>query len=113
MRWSFTASAFTAGGARRVTLGYSPATSTWTRLALGPRPILAQEGDVAVWTGSEMLVLGMTSAAYNPVTNAWRPVARAGPPSQIAGWTGHEAIVWDSGCCGGTSRTAEAYNPAT
>ena len=55
----------TPAGARGVNFAYRPATNTWTRLPSGPHPILAQLDDVAVWTGSEMLVLGLTSAAYS------------------------------------------------
>jgi hypothetical protein len=101
-------------GARGVTFAYRPATSTWKRLPRGPKPVLAQENDFAVWTGSEMLVLGLTSAAYNPATDKWRPIARPDlAPSQILGWTGREAILWEGTCCGGQASRGAAYNPAT
>jgi N-acetylneuraminic acid mutarotase len=61
-----------------------------------------------------MLVLGLTSGAYNPATNTWRPIARDGPDeSAVVGWTGHEAIVWGGVCCDDSSHDGEAYNPAT
>ncbi len=61
-----------------------------------------------------MYVFGLTAGAYTPATNTWRPIKHpAMPPSQIAGWTGHQVIVWDGICCGTTVRTAETYEPAT
>jgi Kelch motif len=61
-----------------------------------------------------MLVLGLTSAAYNPATNKWHPIARPNlAPGQINGWTGHEAIVWEGTCCGGQADRGAAYNLAT
>lgn len=105
---------FNATGASGVTLAYRPATNRWTRLPNGPRPLAGQGSDAAVWTGSEMLVLGLTSGAYRPSTNTWRALPRPQlPPSEIAGWTGHEALAWDGVCCGITVNSAEAYNPAT
>jgi hypothetical protein len=97
----------------RFTLGYSPSTRTWTRLARGPKPWTNDGGDVAVWTGSQMLVFGQTSAAYTPASNTWRPIAHRGNPSQIAGWTGHEAIVWPGSFSETTSRCPSAYDPVT
>lgn len=106
---------FAGTGASGVTLAYRPSTNRWTRLPNGPRPLAAQGGDAAVWTGSQMLVLGLTSGAYRPSTNTWRTLSRPpqAPPSEIAGWTGHEAIAWEGVCCGNTVNSAEAYNPAT
>jgi N-acetylneuraminic acid mutarotase len=105
---------FTAGGPRGVTFAYRPATRTWVTLARGPRPPGLEADDIAVWTGSEMLVLGLTSGAYNPATNTWRPIARDGPDeSAVVGWTGHEAIVWGGVCCDDRSHDGQAYNPAT
>ena len=98
-----------------VTLGYRPATNSWRRLARGPGPATAQTTDVAIWTGSEMLVPGLTNGAYNPVTNTWRPMARepSGNDGAVLAWTGREAIVWDGVCCDGTSNRGVAYRPAT
>lgn len=106
---------YAGNGASGVTLAYRPSTNRWSRLPNGPRPLTAEGGDAAVWTGSEMLVLGLTSAAYRPASGTWRAIARPSqaPPSEIAGWTGHEAIAWEGVCCGNTVNSAEAYNPAT
>jgi len=103
-------------GMRRVAFAYGPAASSWAVLPRGPKPPVSEGQDVAVWTGSQMLVIGPTSAAYTPATSTWRPIpypALGGPPSNIAAWTGHEAIVWGGTCCGGTTRVGALYNPAT
>jgi hypothetical protein len=103
-------------GMRRVTVAYDPAANTWSQLPRGPKPPVTEGSDVAVWTGKEMLLIGPTSAAYNPATGTWRPIPPprlGGPPSSIAAWTGHEAIVWGGTCCGSTTRVGALYNPAT
>jgi hypothetical protein len=103
-------------GMRRVTVAYDPAANTWSQLPRGPKPPVTEGSDVAVWTGTEMLLIGPTGAAYTPATRTWRTIPRpelGGPPSRIAGWTGHEAIVWGGTCCAGTTRVGGLYNPAT
>jgi Kelch motif protein len=101
-------------GYRGVTFGYTPATGTWRRLAPGPAPRMAQNGEVALWTGSEMLVIGLTNAAYNPATNTWRRIAPYnGPVGAVNVWTGHQVILWGGGCCGGVTAAGGAYDPAT
>ena len=101
---------------RRVTFAYDPAASSWAMLPRGPRPPVSEGEDVAVWDGTEMLVIGPTNAAYNPATSTWQPIARWGlnePASDIAAWTGHEAIVWGGTCCEGRTNSGALYNPAT
>ncbi len=98
---------------RGITLSYTPATGRWRTLAPGPAPVMAQNGEVALWTGTEMLVLGLTSAAYNPAANTWRPIARYnGPVGAVNVWTGRQAILWGGGCCGGVTAAGAAYTPA-
>lgn len=46
------------GGPRGITFAYRPATRTWVRLADGLQPATTNSADVAVWTGSRMLVPG-------------------------------------------------------
>jgi hypothetical protein len=106
---------FTAGGPRRVTFAYRPATRTWVKLPRGPRPAVSEGTDIGVWTGSEMLVLGPTAGAYNPATNSWRQLARSSLPDggAVTGWTGSQEIVWGGTCCDGRSHDGEAYDPAT
>jgi N-acetylneuraminic acid mutarotase len=101
-------------GWRGVTFGYTPATGTWRVLAPGPAPLMAQNNDEAVWTGSEMLVTGLTNAAYNPVTNTWHRVAFHNGPAghgAVNVWTGHQVILWGGGCCGFVIATGAAYTP--
>lgn len=97
-----------------VTLAYRPATNSWRRLARGPGPATIQTTDVAIWTGSEMLVPGLTNGAYSPATNSWRPMAPepSGNDGAVVAWTGREAIVWGGVCCDGTSNRGVAYSPA-
>jgi hypothetical protein len=101
-------------GNHGVLLGYTPATGQWRRLARAPAPRMSENDQFAVWTGTEMLVFGLTSAAYNPATNTWRRIAPANRPLVGAArvWTGHQVIVWGGGCCGGASSTGVAYTPA-
>jgi len=105
---------FPGGKPAGTTLAYRPATNTWVKLKPGPKPKSLEATDVAVWTGSEMLVFGLTSGAYNPVTNTWRAIPLGGPDeAAVVAWTGHEAIVWGGVCCAGFSRDGMAYNPKT
>jgi hypothetical protein len=96
-----------------VTLGYRPASDSWQRLAPGPGPAAIQTSDVAIWTGSEMLVPGLTNGAYNPATNTWRRLPREPSANNgaVVAWTGHQALIWDGVCCDGTSNRGVAYNP--
>jgi N-acetylneuraminic acid mutarotase len=100
---------------RGVIFAYRPATGTWAKLASGPAPKMAQTTDTAVWTGSEMLVLGLTSAAYNPARGTWRLLARGPYPAGGAAvaWTGHQVIIWGGVCCAGLSADGASYTPAT
>jgi hypothetical protein len=98
-----------------VTFSYQPSTNKWKRLRPGPTASTIEATDVAVWTGSRMLVMGLTNGSYNPATNTWRPIARPILPDEAAvvAWTGHQAIIWGGVCCDGTSNQGEAYNLAT
>jgi hypothetical protein len=97
-----------------VAAAYNPATETWRKLHPGPG--LNREGhDEAVWTGSEMLVTGITSAAYNPATNRSRllPAPPPGWDPAFTVWTGRRLIGWGGGCCGDSNAWGAAYTPAT
>jgi N-acetylneuraminic acid mutarotase len=76
---------------------------------------------LGVWTGSELIVVGLgylrKAARYNPTTDTWAPVSLLGAPSDRYGssvlWTGAEMIVW-----GGTFNSTPLndgvrYNPST
>ena len=91
----------------------SPATGHWR--ALPPAPVAIVAGRTSVWTGTELIVSGVTGAApdgsllnstevtlaYNPATHAWRRLAS--PPKtdnycrRGAVWTGKEMLVWGCG----------------
>jgi Kelch motif len=100
---------------RGVTFAYRPARSKWAKLRPGPKPLSAEAVDIAVWTGSRMLVMGLTNGSYNPAANTWRQIAPLPHPDEgaVVGWTGHQAIVWGGVCCDGLSHDGAAYNPAT
>ncbi len=96
---------------------------TWQRLPAAPIP--ASYANTTVWTGTEMLLLGLVGAepeygsrmayvgaAYNPSTNTWRklPAIRSLNEGNYEGgshavWTGSESLL--AGLING------AYNPAT
>jgi hypothetical protein len=104
------------GGIRGVTFAYRPASRTWVRLANGPtRPSAFETTDVAVWTGSRVLVPGQTNAIYNPAANTWRPLARGAGPlfGAVTGWTGHLFFAWGGTCCEEQSHDGAAYNPVS
>lgn len=93
----------------------SQADSGWTRIA--DSPLSPRDGEVAVWTGTEMLVIGGTDqppcppladcagptadqrltdgAAYSPQTDSWRSIADAPQSVMYAQvvWTDEEAVV--------------------
>jgi N-acetylneuraminic acid mutarotase len=93
-------------------LSYQPTTQTWTRI---PRaPLTPRADQMAVWTGSEMLVWAGGNphlfeivygdgAAYNPVTRRWAPLPQAPLSPRVYGtavWTRREMIVWGGGVIG-------------
>jgi N-acetylneuraminic acid mutarotase len=96
---------------------FDPATGTWRKLSDVPAPKGCFEGsDKAVWTGSELILWGITNAAYNPATDRWRklppPPAGGGGPSVVV-WTGRQMIGWGGGCCDQELADGAAYTPAT
>ena len=97
-----------------VTFGYRAAGGRWARLAPGPRPAAVKATDVAVWTGSRMLVMGLTNGSYDPAANTWHRIARPILPDKAAvtAWTGRQVIIWGGTCCGGASSKGQAYDPA-
>lgn len=94
-----------ASGAR-----YNPATDTWRPISPNSRTPRSQH--VAVWSGTEMVVLGGWSyqvqyqrvipvdggERYNPKTDTWQPVSNRGMPATLTGssavWTGSEVLIW-------------------
>ncbi len=97
------------------TFAYRPATRTWVRLANGPGQLSIDSNDVAVWTGSRMLVIGLTDASYNPATNTWAKIPFPGMSmlGAVTGWTGRQFLAWAGSCCEDFTNTGVAYAPAT
>jgi N-acetylneuraminic acid mutarotase len=96
---------------------YDPMADTWSDLPGAPGPVGCFEGgDVAVWTGEEILLWGVTNTAFDPATERWRklprPPAGWGGPSVVA-WTGSQMIGWGGGCCGSVDADGAAYTPST
>jgi hypothetical protein len=105
-----------AGGWRATTVAYRPGSNTWVRLANGPRSRVSLDSrDVAVWSGSRMLVVGHTNRSYTPATNTWRNIARPGfsLSGAVTGWTGRRFLAWGGNCCISLSRAGAAYNPVS
>ena len=125
--------AFCGDGAR-----FNPATSIWTPLPSQGAPS-PRTRHAAVWTGREMLVWGGSAldlntgslqpvylgdgAAYDPATDAWRPLPTAGAPAgradHTAIWTGRELLIWGGQVAGSTPAEGAAaadgarYDPTT
>lgn len=102
---------------------YDPSTGNWS--VSNGAPTGAYQ--VAVWTGSRMLVWGgyasgiaqAGGASFDPNTNSWTPLATANQPSprigETAVWTGSEMVIWGgrSGYGGTVYGDGARYNPAT
>jgi hypothetical protein len=98
--------------------GYDPASNRWIPMA--PAPLKPRVGQVAVWTGREMLVWGGATlkegnvafpdgAAYNPATNTWRKIGVAplhAGARFTAVWSGKLMLVW-----GGTRGEGASFDP--
>src|SRR3954447_17572201 len=104
---------------------YNPTTDTWIPLPTNGAPNTAEQ--IAVWTGTDMLVWGgrflpdyiiwNTGARYNLASNTWTPITTNGAPSPrtepAAVWTGSEMIVWCGQNDTGGQNDGGRYNPAT
>ena len=105
---------------------FNPISGRWRRLP--PAPLSGRAGAVAVWTGSELIVLGGSdarqlsgynsqnlvagprdAAAYKPATNTWQSI-RAMPlnlqPGALGVWSGDRVVVL-------SGLNSAAYDPAT
>jgi N-acetylneuraminic acid mutarotase len=99
---------------------YDPAADTWTLLPKAP--IKGRSGQVAIWTGREMILWGgagigesnlafKDGAAFDPATRRWRLIPEAPLPpgtAYTAVWTGKQMLVY-----GGPRGRAAAYDPVT
>ncbi|HLF43125.1 MAG TPA: hypothetical protein VJA46_06305 [Acidimicrobiia bacterium] len=103
---------------------YNPSTDSWRQIA--DSPLTGGPGYSAVWTGSEMIVMGgndgyrsaaenglSEAAAYNPSTDSWRPIELPSPMLMIdAVWTGTEVVFYGvQGYLG--ELVGFSYNPLT
>jgi len=90
-----------AGGGR-----YDPLTDSWSTMSGDG----ADSGDLAVWTGREMINL---YGAYDPRSDTWRNIPNFMNQSfTSAVWTGREMIVW-GGYQGASTDTGGRYDPVT
>lgn len=108
-------------GAGFISLGTSNliATNFWTILSNGPPPVgivsVGRSGHQAVWTGTDMLVIGGSPVniglRYNLASNLWTPMNMTNAPSiggAVAVWSGSRLIVFDAAHNAGGS-----YNPSS
>lgn len=100
---------------------FDPETNTWRVISVAPlEPRLDHH---AVWSGSEMLIVGgagrRDGAAYDPASDTWRPIAeapfllipasgRSGWTDSRVAWTGDRLVVWEV-----RSDRVAVYNLAT
>jgi hypothetical protein len=102
------------------------ASSAFAPIAPDPRGVASFPS--AVWTGTDVLVVGgldpngqarAGAAAYDPSTDAWRTLAAAPDGSArihpVVAWTGSEMLVIGGGQYDGTQMNGDglAYNPTT
>ncbi len=88
---------------------YDPTTNTWRTLSQAPISGRLTGTGSGAWTGTEVIVWGgydsseedadalADGAAYNPITDTWRPLPPAPlNPGQADGivWTGTEIVLW-------------------
>ncbi len=101
---------------------YNPVTASWRSLA--DSPLDGRGFHTAVWTGSEMLVVGgltdvnngsSDAAAYERTQDRWRSLPPTGltpsptNPTRVRSvWTGTELVLWDA-----EADEMEAFSPAT
>ncbi len=104
---------------------YNPSTDTWASVSLSPT-LGPRYSHTAVWTGSEMIVLGGRTVStfpppagsrYNPATDSWTPIPTPGwaaKTNHSAVWTGTRMLIW-GGSEGGSlaSPNGGAYDPAS
>ncbi len=117
---------------------YRPSTNRWRRLPTSP--LAGRQQAAAVWTGTEMVIVGgfadrtfpdgvtrsvtfRDGAAYNPRTNTWRklPQMPAGRRAAAVVWTGRDVLVvggWkpvvsDTATVAPAAVGLFAYRPAT
>ncbi len=113
-----------------VAAAYDPVSNSWRKLATPPLHNAASAMNHAVWTGTELVVLGVADegdniatvsqvAIYDPATDRWRagtPPTQSLPDFGDAVWTGSEiAVVGHIGASGSSvgRDIVQVYNPRT
>ena len=103
---------------------YNPVTDSWTATSTTNAPE-ARHGQLAVWTGTEMIVWGgwnassyfNTGGRYNPATDSWSATSTTNAPAARRGhtavWSGAEMIVWGGDDGSSNLNTGGGYNPTT
>ncbi len=93
---------------------------SWTNLPPGPPStgnlVPARGKHQAVWTGTEMIIIGGTpdnrGLRYNPTANTWSVMSVVSAPAfgedVQAFWTGTQLVLWDA-----YHRTGGRYTPST
>ncbi len=94
--------------------GYSPERNSMHGIPDAPWP--GRSGQVALWTGDEMLISRGPTTIWNPFTLEWRTaheygIGSVGFASPFAVWTGTEAIFY--GSRHEPSNAGAAYDPET
>lgn len=102
-----------ASGASDRPLLYDPARSRWSSGSAAPTLASAARDGLypAVWAGTE-LILPVQGLSYDPAQDHWRgfPPSPIGPfQYAVAGWSGHDVIVWGA-CDAGRPCTAADAN---
>lgn len=93
----------------------------WSWRPVGP--LSGRQGNIAVWTGTEVVYWGgdrpgrpPEGAAYDPKADRWRRLSRsplANRSGAAAVWTGREVLVFGGVNGQGPQRDGAAYDPAT
>ena len=93
----------------------------WSWRPVGP--LAGRQGNVAAWTGSEVIYWGgdrpgrpPEGAAYDPKADHWRRLSRSPLTNRIgaaAAWTGREVVIFGGVNGGGPQSDGAAYDPAT
>jgi N-acetylneuraminic acid mutarotase len=93
----------------------------WTWQPVGP--LAPRQGNVAVWTGREVVYWGgdrpgrpAEGAAYDPKAQRWRRLSRSPLTNRtgaVAAWTGREVVVFGGVNGSGPQSDGAAYDPAT
>ena len=101
---------------------FDPRTGRWSHIP--PAPGSGRIDAYAVWTGSEVLLVGgysyrkqqPASVALDTSANAWRRISKAPLPLAADAakvWTGRTLIVWGGHAGSHAGRSGAAYVPAT